>query len=198
MSDFLSAFRVFLAPGLTLTYHRLKSAKTPERERWRRAGCAPRAQRQLHSQRSVRGAPQQPQFAAAAGLTRIIEESARKPHGARLANPAIPLACGGTYEHPGLAPYRLGVPKLPMQPSNSTSRALSDHTRYRRFGAQIGRSAVEPSSRSNFANSFSKRIPTKPRVIRTTTVPTTLPGVLHALGIVRYLHNQNEISKVGG
>ena len=45
MGDILSAFRVFLAPGFTLTYHRLKyaffpDAKTPEREPWRRAGCA--------------------------------------------------------------------------------------------------------------------------------------------------------------
>ena len=81
MSDFLSAFRVFLAPGLTLTYHRLKSAKTPEREPCRRAGCAPRAHRQLHSQGSARGAPQQPQFAAATDLARIVEESVRKPIG---------------------------------------------------------------------------------------------------------------------
>ena len=201
MGDFLSAFRVFLAPGLTLTYHRLKSAKSPEREPWRRAGSAPRAQRQLHSQGSVRGAPQPPQFAAAADLARIIEESAasqRARVGQSRTPPAIPLACGGTCEHPALAPHRLGVPELPMQPSNTSGRALCGHTRCRRFGARIGGSAVERSKKSNFSKSIYKQITTKPRVIPPTTVPTTLPGVLHALGIVRYLHNQNEISKLGG
>ena len=137
----MSAFRVFLAPGLTLTYHRLKSAKTPERERWRRAGCAPRAQRQLHSQRSVRGAPLHSQLAAATDVHRTIEESARKPNGpsSPIQDPASSTPRGWRYL--GGTPHSTRTARVcrssPVHPSNTSSRTLWGQTRYRRFGPRL-------------------------------------------------------------
>ncbi len=81
--------------------------------------------------------------------------------------------------------------------SSTSSPALGGQNRYREIRTQILHSACGASRRYNFSESFCMRIHTKPRVIVTIAVPTQVLGVLHALGIVRHLHNQFEISILG-
>ena len=199
MSDFSSAFPAFLAPGLTLTYHRLKSAFFLSQKGRSESSGAVRAAQTPPSNTWARGWCQ-------TGLGGAVPNKAGHNTSGPHPPPAAPCQIAGTqgphHRHQRRPRAHSGHPLARRQPparsasgvaSSATSPAQSRQTRYRVIVAQIVGSAMEPSRRSNFSGSFCTRIPTKPRLIHTSTVPTLVMGVLHALGIVRYLHNQNEI-----